>query len=37
MGTLKIFAIRDSKAEAYLNPLFMPKTAQKLMSFIRGK
>ena len=33
MGTLKIFAIRDSKAEAYLNPIFMPKTAQAIRAF----
>lgn len=33
MATLKIFTIRDSKAEAYLNPFFMQSAGMAIRAF----
>ena len=33
MGTLKIFTIKDTKAEAYLSPMFIKTTALAIRSF----
>lgn len=36
MAKLKVFAVRDSKAEAYMNPFFMRSRGEALRAFVSG-